>query len=154
MPKRTAQSTRTGQLSGVQLEISGIHNDGLRESVTLINRGTVVQPMGGWALATLRGERFYFFPDDLILRPGKMVTVHSGQDAPDMSSAAPHELQLVWAHEQMWNNGGDMAVLFDANGVEVDRYAYPHERIMGSGNRRRKRLLHDGETWCIEDQPA
>ena len=50
----------------------------------------------------------------------------------------------------MWDNGGDMVVLFDANGVEVDRYAYPHERIMGSG----KRLLHDGETGCIEDQPA
>ena len=74
MRKRKGQPTRSGQLAGAQLKISGVHNDGLRKSVTIINRGSVAQPMGGWALATLRGKRFYFFPDDLFVLPSMSVT--------------------------------------------------------------------------------
>lgn len=118
MRKRTAQPTRAGQLTGTQLRIVTIHNDGLRESITVANQGTLAQPMCGWALATLRGERFYFFPDDVVMLPEMMVTIHSGQDALD---APPRD--LLWAREQMWNNRGDVAVLFDSNGLEKEIFA-------------------------------
>lgn len=144
MRKRTAQPTRAGQLTGTQLRIVTIHNDGLRESITLANQGTLAQPMCGWALATLRGERFYFFPDDVVMLPEMTVTIHSGQDALD---APPSD--LLWTHEQMWNNRGDVAVLFDCDGLEVDRYAYPHKRITGSAASRLKRLARDGEVWRV-----
>ncbi|MEK7323946.1 MAG: lamin tail domain-containing protein [Chloroflexota bacterium] len=150
MRKRTAQPTRTGQMPGAQIKIAEVHNDALREHVTLVNRGTLAQPLGGWALATLRGERIYFFPDDMILRAGMRVAVHSGQDVPDRP---PHDLRLAWTREQMWNNRRDVAVLFDANGAEVDRCAYPPERPLRRVTQRRKQLVRDGETWRIVDEP-
>ncbi len=125
MRKRTARPTRAGQVAGVQLKIGEIQNAGLREHITIINRGVMPQPMNGWVLATLRGGELYFFPNDLILLPKMAVSVHSGQHAKDMSLVAPREFQLVWTEKQVWNNRRDMAVLFDANGVESESWAVP-----------------------------
>jgi hypothetical protein len=122
MTKRTTQPARAGQLAGAQVKIGQVHNDALREYVTVVNVGTMAQPMGGWALASLRGERFYTFPDGLILLPEIVAVIHSGQGASDNP---PHD--LLWTEEQVWNNQGDVAVLFDADGLEVDRCAYPHK---------------------------
>lgn len=152
MRKRTAQPTRTGQVAGAQIKIGEVHNDALREHVTLINRGTLAQPLGGWALATLRGERLFFFPDDALLPPGGRLTVHSGQAAP-RASRERRDLHMLWTDAQMWNNRRDVAVLFDANGDEVDRFAYPPERPLRRIARRGKRLARDGETWRIVDEP-
>ncbi len=75
MPKRTSSVVHTGQLEGAKITIEAIHNDGLQESITIINSGTVIQPMSGWVLASLRGKVFYQFPDDLLIRPGMNVVV-------------------------------------------------------------------------------
>ena len=148
MGKRRSQPNCTGQLSGAKVIIKEVHNDALSESVTIANKGAVAQPLCGWVLATLRGEKFYAFPDDLVLRPKMAATIHSGQDALNNPSSG-----LLWTEEQVWNNQGDVAVLFDANGLEVDRYAYPHGRIMGSADKRPMRLLRDGETRRMVGEP-
>jgi hypothetical protein len=153
MRKRTAQPTRTGQMTGAEIKIGEVHNDALHEHVTVVNRGTVAQPLGGWALATLRGERIFFFPDDLILRPGMRVTVHSGHARPRAPATGRAPLDLLWTDEQMWNNRRDVAVLFDANGDEMDRYAYPPERPLRRVTHHRKQLVRNGETWRIVDEP-
>lgn len=142
-----SQPTHAGELAGAQLEIIHVHNDGLRESVTIINRGTIAQPMSGWALATLRGGQVYTFPDDFTLLPGLKVFIHSGQGAPENSPRG-----LFWTHEQRWNNRSDTAILFDVHGLEVGRWVYPHGRISGSAVQRPKLLVHDGETWRIDDE--
>jgi hypothetical protein len=151
MPKQIAQPTRTGQMAGAQVKIMEVHNDALSEYVALVNRGALAQPMTGWALVTLRGERVYQFPDNLILQPGMMVFVHSGHDAPNRTQA-PRD--LFWTDEQMWNNRSDTAVLFDAHGLEVDRYAYPRGRMRGNTARHRQRLTRDGENWRVSDESA
>ena len=134
--------------------IEVVHNDVLRESVIIVNKGTIAQPLCRWVLATLRGEKFYAFPDDLVLKPKMAATIHSGQGALDNpSSGLLWTEHLFWTEEQLWNNQGDVAVLFDANGREVDRYAYPHGRIMGSADKRPMRLLRDGETWRMVGEP-
>ena len=79
MSKRTSQIVCTGQLNGAKLKIKAVKNDGLQEYVTIINQGTVAQPMSGWVLASLRGQAFYPFPDDLMFEPGMIVVVQSGQ---------------------------------------------------------------------------
>jgi len=145
--KQNSQPTRAGELTGAKLEISRVHNDGLREYVTIINRGTMAQPMSGWALATLRGGQVYAFPDDLILLPGTMVVIHSGQDA--LENSPP---DLFWTHDQIWNNRSDTAILFEMHGLEVDRWVYPHGRISGSAAKRRKRLVRNGEMWRVVDE--
>jgi len=148
MPKRPSQPTRTGQLAGARIKIDAVYNNGLREYVAIVNQGTVAQPLSGWALVALRGNRFYFFPDDLILIPGMKVFIHSGQEA--VSKPPAH---LFWTDEQMWSNRNDVALLFDHGGIEIDRCAYSHKRMLGNEASRRKRLLNDGETWYLANAP-
>jgi len=142
MSKQISQIVRIGQLKGAKLKIKAVKNDGLQEYAAIINRGTVAQPMSGWVLASLRGQTFYPFPDDLMFEPGMIVKVQSGQQEPkETNNKHGVWADLLWTVEQVWNNRGDIAILFDANGLEVDRHSYPHERVMGSGANRRKVLV-------------
>jgi hypothetical protein len=59
---------------------------------------------------------------------------------------------LLWTVEQVWNNRGDIAILFDANGLEVDRHSYPHERVMGSSANRRKVLVRNDNGFEIVNE--
>ena len=142
MPERTSQVVRMGQLKGAKIKIKEVKNDGLHEYVAIVNRGTVTQPMSGWVLASLRGQAFYPFADDLILEPEMIIKIQSGQLEPKAAQAERGALKkLLWTIGQVWNNHSDTAILFDANGVEVDRLSYPYERVMGSSANRRKILI-------------
>lgn len=152
MSKQTAQNVCAGQLEGVKLIIKKVHNDGLHESVSIRNQGTVVQPMSGWILASQRGQLFYAFPDNLIFLPGMTVIVHSGQQMlGKVRSNKIAQVDLFWTNEQVWNNHGDMAILFDANGIEIDRYVYPYERVMGSSAEHHKILVQSPDGYQIVD---
>jgi hypothetical protein len=136
------------------LIIKKIHNDGLQESVSIQNQGTVAQPMSGWILASLRGQRFFPFPDNLIFLPGMAIIVHSGQQMQGQVRASLIvQNDLFWTNEQVWNNRGDLAMLFDADGNEVDRYGYPNKRVMGSSAERCKVLIRDENGLQIGDEP-
>ena len=153
MSKRSSQIVRIGQLQGVKIKIKAVKNDGLQEYVTIINRGTVTQPMSGWVLASLRGQAFYPFSDDLMLEPGAMVKIQSGQLEPKEKQKDRGALKnLLWTIGQVWNNNSDTAILFDANGLEIDQLSYPHERVMGSSANRRKILMAgDGGFEIVND---
>ena len=145
MSERTSQIVRMGQLQGAKIKIKAVKNDGMHEYVAIVNRGTVTQPMSGWVLASLRGQAFYPFTDDLMLEPGMVVKVESGQLEPKEKQKDQGALKkLLWTIGQVWNNHGDTAILFDANGLEIDRLSYPHERATGSSANHRKMLI-DGE---------
>ena len=153
MSKRTSQSVSVGQLKGAKLKIRAVNNDGLQEYVTIINRGTVVQPMSGWVLASLRGQAFFRFPDDLMFEPGMIVKIVSGQSELKKEQKNWDVLEtLSWTIGQVWNNHSDTAILFDANGLEIDRLSYPHERVNGSSAYHRKTLIdNDGGFEIIND---
>lgn len=142
MSERTSQIVRIGQLQGAKIKIKAVKNDGLHEYVTIVNRGTVTQPMSGWVLASLRGQAFYPFTDDLMLEPGMVVKVESGQLEPKEKQKDQGALKkLLWTIGQVWNNHSDTAILFDANGLEIDRLSYPYERATGSSANHRKILI-------------
>jgi len=155
--KQRTQPIRTVQVNGAHIKIMNVLNQALQENVVIVNQGTLPQPLSGWALASLRGDSLFFFPDDLILGPDKSLYVHSGQSASEMTNSLNVNLALdfhiFWTDEQVWNNHSDVAVLFDAHGEEVDRYAYPHTLARRSAFRYRKRLVHNGGQWHIEDKP-
>ena len=147
MRKQTARTIHIGMLPGAHIKIVKISNRGLCESVTPANAGAIAQPLSGWALASLRGGRLYRFPDDLVLSPGMQVNIHSGQDAQDRPP-----LHLFWTDDQVWNNRGDAAVLFDPDGAEVDRYAYGQGYTRSRVVRQRKQLIREGKAWNIVDE--
>ena len=143
MSKRTSQLICAGQLNGAKLRIKIVKNDGLEESVAIVNRGTVAQPMSGWVLASLRGQVFYTFPDDLIFEPGKLVVIYSGQQRLKEQNNFGQSTSLSWTINQVWNNHSDTAILFDVNGLEIDRFSYSHKRVIGSSVRHRKILVRN-----------
>jgi hypothetical protein len=154
MSKRTSQIICAGHLKGAKLKIKAVKNDGMQEYVTIINRGTVIQPMSGWVLANLHGQAFYPFPDDLRIEHGMIVKVQSGQ----LESKTIHKDRgvlenLLWTIGQVWNNHSDTAILFDANGLEIDRFSYPHERVKGSSAYRRKILKRNEDGFEIVNDP-
>jgi hypothetical protein len=152
MSKRTSQLIQSGQQAGANLKIETVHNDGLQEYVIINNHGTIAQPLSGWVLTSLRGQVFYSFPENLILMPGMTAAIHSGwQNNEETIAALAFRADLTWTKDQIWNNHGDIAILFDANGTEIDRYAYPHLRQMGSSDECRKMLTHSQEHYQVVD---
>jgi hypothetical protein len=153
MSNKLSYIVQTGELDGSKIKIEVIQNDGLQESVTIINRGTIGQPMAGWVLASLRGQAFYLFPEDLILRPACLIVIHSGQkESQKKVRDLAIQADLLWSTQQIWNNHSDTAVLFDANGLEIDRYSYPHNRVMGSSANRRKELIRNNDGFVIGNE--
>jgi hypothetical protein len=151
--KQTSQIVSVGQLQGAKMKIKAVKNDGLQEHVTIINLGTVAQPMSGWVLASLRGQTFYPFPDDLIFEPDMVVEVQSGQlELKNAHNERDVRAVLHWTIDQVWNNHSDTAILFDANGLEIDRFSYPHERVIGSSASRRKILIRNNDGFEIVNE--
>src|SRR3989304_1035680 len=150
MSKRTSQTVYVGQLKGAKLKIKAVKNDGLQEYATIINWGTVAHPMSGWVLASLRGQVFYPCPDALMIITGMIGKVQSGQQEPKKTHPDWGVwASLLWTIDQVWNNNSDTAILFDSNGLEIDRHSYPHERVMGSSAKRRKVLIRNDDGFEI-----
>jgi hypothetical protein len=53
----------------------------------------------------------------------------------------------------MWSNRNDVALLFEHGGLEIDRCAYSHKRMLGHDTQRRKRVRNVGEAWRLVDEP-
>jgi len=131
--------------SGAKLLLE-VKNEGLSESAEVRNDGTVEQPLTGWALVSLHGTEVFRFPDGLVLGRGRVVTITSGDgvrhEPPDVHG---------WTDEQVWNNRGDMALLFDHEGEEVARYAY---RRTSRGARVPRQVLRRDEDGTYRLEPV
>ena len=120
---RRASFTPMRQVEGAGIRIREVLNDGRAEEVVLVNEGHVGQPMTGWSLASLRGVRVFHFEDGFVMEPGASVKIKSGDGVAHHPPAV-----LAWTDETVWNNRGDVALLFDCEGEEVARFAYPKAR--------------------------
>lgn len=101
------------------LRISVLRFTGQDEYIEIRNDGNLAQDMTGWRIFSEVGAQMYHFPQGYLLPAGDYVRVHSG---PAAFSLPPHH--LFWTQAYIWNNEGDVAVLLDAQGREVDRWAY------------------------------
>jgi endonuclease/exonuclease/phosphatase family metal-dependent hydrolase len=93
------------------------------EYVLIENRGTTDVPLTGWTLQdTVRhsgGHFVYRFPRGFVLAAGRRVKVWTGQGVDD---AANLHWGRSWA---VWNNTiDDIAVLFNAAGVQISAFGY------------------------------
>jgi len=87
------------------------------EYFTLQNTGAQTVDLSGWTVSNERGQIFHF-PDGYALGAGDVVFVHSG-------TGSATENVLYWgATAPVWNNDGDVAVLYDSTGLIVTLYAY------------------------------
>ncbi len=123
-----------------------MHNNGLREHVEIENRSLVAQPLTGWVLASLRGNQFYVFPA-VIVTPDETIRVHSGSNT---VSNPPHD--WLWTKENVWRNASDVAVLFDVEGQEIARHAYPAGHRFGKSFHKVKVLIAQNGEFTIADE--
>jgi phosphatidylserine/phosphatidylglycerophosphate/cardiolipin synthase-like enzyme len=89
----------------------------LDESVLIRNDGAGALDMSGWTLRDLANTT-YTFPT-FTLPAGAEMRVWTKTGADD-------DANLFWNRASaVWNNGGDTAILRDAQGLEVGRFSYP-----------------------------
>lgn len=95
------------------------------EFVVLQNEGTEKVSLAGWTLTdeTAIGARkhVYKFPQGAVLSPYEKAYVHTGPGEDSFEKGQPSKWILHWGrHAFVWNNEGDTATLFDAEGNTVD----------------------------------
>ena len=95
------------------------------EFVILENEGPEKVSLSGWTLTdrTATGERphVYKFPPAFTLSPREKVYLHTGLGKDSFEKGKPSKWNLYWGRQSfVWNNEGDTATLFDAEGNTVD----------------------------------
>ena len=106
---RTPAPTNT-PAAGAQ-SISALECYGRDEWLEIRNNGTAPQIMTSWAIVSDVGSQRYEFPQGYTMPAGGSVRIHSGPDALDNP---PGHIQ--WTTGYIWNNDGDKAELYDAQG--------------------------------------
>jgi len=95
------------------------------EFVVIENEGPDTVSLAGWSLMdeTKTGERrhVYKFPQIVSLSSREKAYVHTGPGEDSFEEGKPSKWNLHWGrHSFVWNNEGDTATLFDAEGNQVD----------------------------------
>lgn len=137
------------EAQGADLAISQVLVDSQVEEVTIRNYGELDQPLSGWALASFHGLEVYRFPEGTFVPAGDEIRVVSGQGA---RAQAPRD--LLWTHDNVWNNRSDMALLFDNLGHEVGRFAYPRPTVRKERAPKLKILIQDRDGYHLQDWDA
>ena len=81
------------------------------------------QSLDGWTLKSITGRQTFAFPAGASLEPGASLSIRSGPtvlEAMDLDPETETEA-LIWTQRSCWNDNGDTASLFNADGTEVAR---------------------------------
>jgi len=97
----------------------------IEEFVVLENEGTEKVSLAGWTLTdeTTTGQRrhVYRFPETISLSSREKAYLHTGPGEDRFEKGKPSKWNLFWGRRSfVWNNEGDTATLFDAEGNKVD----------------------------------
>lgn len=117
-PTRTLTPTATTPPQA-QLRIGYLSYSGTDEYVRIENVGTAPQTMTSWRILSVEGSQTYYFPTGYVLAAGSNVRVHSG---PGAIHSPPADLR--WTTAYIWNNDGDEARLYNAQGQLIDTWSY------------------------------
>jgi len=101
--------------------IVDIFNSGYAEHVVIRNRGGAPADLSGWWLAEEDHTVSPFtFPAGYILAPGAEVRIYSGAKGREHNPP----FSFDWTEQNVWDNDGETAQLFDAQGNLVSEYHY------------------------------
>jgi hypothetical protein len=108
----------TAQTSSNSVYISGLyvgapHQTVNQEYVKITNKGTTAMNLKGWKIKDKNAKHTYSFPSSYTLKSKSTVTLYTGKGA---NSAT----KLYWGRSSyVWNNEGDTAYLYNAQGKLV-----------------------------------
>ena len=115
--KQLNKSTTSVKIIYVHYDAYGNDNYNLNDEYVVIkNVGDTPVNLEGWMLKDEAGHTFIF--PSIILDPSETVTIYSG-------SGVNTDNKFYWnSSRAIWNNNGDTAFLYDANGNLVDSYRW------------------------------
>lgn len=90
------------------------------EWVEVTNYGDFPQDLTGWSLKDEQNHT-YAFPEGFVLAAEGVVVVHTG-----VGDDSATDLYMNLGNP-IWNNGGDVATLMDADGNVVSQHPQPQE---------------------------
>jgi len=102
-----------GSTGGGSVVIDDVINDGSAEWVVLRNTGSAAVNLQDWSIWAGDDGQTYTLPS-YTLAPGAFVRIASGD--------ASGSIEIT--SENIWNNDGDEATLYDPNGKTIHRYEY------------------------------
>jgi hypothetical protein len=109
-------SVGTVVVSRTRFDADGNDNQNKNDEwVEMTNEGAGPVDLTGWRLEDEGPNHVFRFPAGFVLDPDSTVTVFSGCGNPTVS-----QQYFCNSGSAVWNNGGDIATLFDANGVKID----------------------------------
>lgn len=85
------------------------------EFIEVINEGAALN-LAGWVLADGGGSRFVF--PDHVMEPGDRCRVYTNEVHPETCGFS------FGSNQGIWGNSGDVAILIDPQGVEVERQCW------------------------------
>lgn len=88
--------------------------DAEKEIVTIVNQTSFDVDMTGWTLVSTEGNQVYHFPQGFVLKGWNSVDLLSGLKQPQDLPGT-----LIWTNANIWNNSGDTAQLYNAEGELV-----------------------------------
>lgn len=92
------------------------------EYVVIQNATRKAINLEGWAIRDKTGYQYEFGPD-VVLKPGKKITLRSGQGDDGTST-------VYWGRRQyVWNNDTDTASIINASGRLIDKCSYNSTRV-------------------------
>jgi hypothetical protein len=110
----------TTQTSSNQIYISALyvgapHQTVNQEYVKITNKGKTAVSMRGWKITDQDAIHTYKFPSTFVLKSKTTVTLYTGKGTKSAT-------KLYWGRGAfVWNNEGDTAYLYDAQGNLVSK---------------------------------
>jgi len=116
-PTPDSTSTASVEITYVHYDAYGNDNYNLNDEYIVIkNVGDTSVNLESWILKDEAGHTFVL--PSIILDPGETVTIYSG-------SGVNADNELYWGSSRaIWNNDGNTAFLYDANGNLIDTYSW------------------------------
>ncbi len=116
------EESAEGVQDNTKVQITNIAYDGKKanepdEYVEITNTGPMPVDITDWELQDTTG-RSEFKWEQYVLQPGQKIRVYTNEVHPESGGFS------FGSSRPIWNNGGDIAELYDADGQLVSRYAY------------------------------
>lgn len=102
------------QVERVDVEIISV--DLVKEIVIIKNKGVNQVDISGWKLVSEKGKQEFIFPTETVLEKGDELKIICGKDLIEQANT------LIWPENNIWNNKGDPAVLYNLKGEKISYF--------------------------------
>lgn len=107
--------------------ITHIHYDGkvhrtqADEFIEIQNQGKASVDLSGWRVSAGNIGQNFLFPAHTIIKSQQRLRVYTDEIHPESGGFS------FGSKRALWNDKGDIGLLFDASGAEISRWAYGHK---------------------------